>query len=65
LNLKTYSWHGLGQSLLSKNKPVFALNARYDEFGDTTKGSSEAILEARTAWDISDLMIRKNYFKKK
>ena len=65
LNLKTYSWHGLGQSLLSKNKSAFVLNARFDEFGDTTNGSSEAILEAKTAWDISDLMIRKNYFEKK
>jgi phosphoglycerol transferase MdoB-like AlkP superfamily enzyme len=65
LNLKTYSWYGLGQSLLSKNKPAFALNARFDEFGDTTKVSANAILYARTAWDISDLMIRKNYFKEK
>jgi lipoteichoic acid synthase len=62
MNLKNYNWHGLGQSIFSKGKAGFAVNARYEEFGDSTTGSESEIQQIRTAWDISDLMIRKNYF---
>ena len=62
MKLDAYKWHGLGQSIFSKNRPDFAVNARYEEFGDSTTGSPAAIQQIRTAWDISDLMIRKNYF---
>jgi len=64
LGLKTYGWHGLGQSLFGKGKTGFAVNARYDEFGNTAKQSSELVLHTREAWQVSDLMIRKNYFEK-
>jgi len=65
LGLKTYGWHGLGQSIFSKHKAGFAVNARFDEFGDTRKLSSESIRQTREAWEVSDLMIRKDYFGKK
>jgi len=64
LGLKNYGWHGLGQSILSKNKLAFAVNARFDEFGDTKKLPKEATAHIREASEISDLMIRKNYFGK-
>ncbi len=63
LGLKTYKWHGLGQSMLDKNKNPFAVNARFDEFGVIQKVSSQAISQSRSAWEISDLIITKDYFK--
>ena len=63
LNLKTYGWHGLGQSIFSRNRGSFAINARYEEFGDSSTVSKPTLLQIRTAWDISDLIIRKNYFE--
>jgi phosphoglycerol transferase MdoB-like AlkP superfamily enzyme len=63
LNLKTYGWHGLGESIFSKNRGSFAINARYVEFGDSTTVSKSIIQQIRTAPNISDLIIRKNYFE--
>jgi phosphoglycerol transferase MdoB-like AlkP superfamily enzyme len=65
LGLKSYGWHGLGQSLFSKGKAGFAVNARFDEFGNTTKLSPQLVLHTREVWQVSDLMIRNNYFEKK
>jgi len=64
MGLKNYIWHGLGQSLMDKNKTAFAVNARFDEFGMIQKESSDAMLLSRSAWEISDLIITKDYFRK-
>ena len=63
LGLKNYFWHGLGQSMLN-NKSEYAINAHFEEFGDKKKISKFEIQQKKDAWEISDLMIRKNYFKK-
>lgn len=62
MNLTDYNFMGLGTSLLNKKKPSFAINSRFKAFGDTSKVIKKDINHKISAWEISDLMIKTNYF---
>jgi len=63
LGVRDYEWNGLGNSLLSKRRDVFAVDPTLTVFGDTTKVGSSNIRYYQKAWRISDLIIGKDYFK--
>lgn len=58
LNLQS-SWTGLGNSMLGTTPPVAAINAQQEIIGDTTAACSAPL---QKIWEISDLIIRGNYF---
>lgn len=55
-----YQWHGIGHSVLDSHVLDCAISRDGVAFGKNR--SAEQRL--RQAWDISDIMIRKGYFKK-
>jgi len=63
LGVKNYKWNGMGESALRKDRIHFAVKAKLGILGDTTNVGNKKITHCIDAWSISDLMIRKNYFK--
>ncbi|UVO99221.1 hypothetical protein NXV86_04160 [Bacteroides sp. BFG-257] len=60
LQLDDYYWTGLGESILNPKKKGFAVGSQMNVEG---KGYSPEDVEfAKKAYDISDEMIRFNYF---
>ncbi|QCR21573.1 LTA synthase family protein [Pontibacter sp. SGAir0037] len=57
-------WRGLGSSILSTQKSRFAINASFMVLGDTTQTDTTAINHLKKAWEVSDQLIRMDYFKK-
>jgi phosphoglycerol transferase MdoB-like AlkP superfamily enzyme len=64
LGLTGYKWKGLGSSIFKKDKEPFAVNARLNIIGNAAGLSAEDIKSAKKAWDISNIIITKNYFSK-
>lgn len=62
MRLDDYEWKGMGQSILDPSRPHFAIGSQGDVEGDTTNVSPAAIEQARRAFDISDKMIKFDYF---
>lgn len=62
LGLDAYSWHGLGQNILSKNAIPYAVTAQGQLTGDVARMSDNEKAHARKIYDISDLIISSNYF---
>ena len=62
LQLDDYYWTGLGESILNPNKKGFAIGSQMNVEGEGY--TSEEVDLAKEAYDISDEMIRFNYFKK-
>ena len=62
LQLDDYHWSGLGESILNPSKKGFAVGSQMNVEGD---GYTPEELElAKKAYDISDHIIRFNYFRK-
>lgn len=64
LGLQKYQWHGLGESIFSSSKTPFAVNARMHEFGIAQSASLDIRDHIKSAWNVSDLMVTRDYFGK-
>jgi len=62
--LNGYQWHGLGRSIYDKNKKELVVDAKQQVWGDLKNISKEDIIYAKTAWQVSNIIISKNYFLK-
>ncbi len=63
LRAEDYPWHGVGGSILDPQKKAIAVDATLKVWGDV-QNCTPAELEAKQgAWQISDLIIRGNYFE--
>ena len=60
LQLDDYYWTGLGESILNPNKKGFAVGSQMNVEGENY--TPEEVDLAKEAYDISDEMIRFNYF---
>lgn len=65
LGLDGYWWKGLGESILNPGKPGFGIDSRLNIVGDTANVPQEKVNMARKAWEISDLIIRYDYWGRK
>ena len=59
MGLNDYTWKGLGHSLLRNDISSVAISP------DEVRGNSALLPSQRQAWDISNILIRANWFKKK
>jgi Phosphoglycerol transferase and related proteins, alkaline phosphatase superfamily len=64
LGLQKYQWHGLGTSIFAPEKTPFAVNARMHEFGVAQSAASDIREHIKSAWNVSDLMVTRDYFGK-
>ncbi|MDP4202072.1 MAG: LTA synthase family protein [Bacteroidota bacterium] len=64
LGLQNYQWHGLGTSIFTPEKTPFAVNARMHEFGVAQSAAPDIREHIKSAWNISDLMVTRDYFGK-
>lgn len=62
MRLDDWPWKGMGQSILDSGKPPFAVGTTMDIEGDTTACPPQIIRHILEAREISDLMIRGNWF---
>lgn len=60
MNINTYSWSGLGYSILRKPAPTSAVSWSGELAGD---GKLEIISRQKEAWSISNTIITKHFFK--
>lgn len=63
LGLEDYYWQGLGRSILRENGPRAAADQHLEIIGDTASLRPAAIRHLQTAWEVSDCMIRSDYFR--
>lgn len=64
LRFDDYEWAGLGQSILGPDKKTFALDRELGIICDSLPPSVPDSEFARESWEISDLIIRHDYFKR-
>lgn len=64
LGLNDYWWKGLGESIFNPQKPDFDVDSQLNIVGDTVGVPDEDVRRAKKAWEISDLIIRHDYFTK-
>ncbi len=64
LGLQKYQWHGLGTSIFASEKTPFAVNARMHEFGMAQSAAPDIREHIKSAWNVSDLMVTRDYFGK-
>lgn len=62
LGLNDYWWKGMGESMFTADKPNFEIDPQLNIVGDTTGVSEEDIYQAKKAWEISDMIIRYDYW---
>lgn len=65
LGLGDYQWQGVGASIFDKSKKCIAVNSKMEFYGDMGNVTEEEYNHAISAWNVSDRIIRKNYFQKK
>ncbi|MFZ4456239.1 MAG: LTA synthase family protein [Bacteroidales bacterium] len=65
LGASDYAWHGLGFSIFDERKSGFAIDAKMNVVSDLKSVPDSIFQQALDAWQVSDLIIRKNYFDKK
>ena len=65
LGLTDNIFTGLGQSLLCNKKPGFAVSPFLKIVGDTMNIPNEEIQHRISAWEISDMIIKTDYFRNK
>ena len=63
LNLADYKWGGLGFSVLEPEKPGVAVDPHGKVYGDTTGITDKMMRHLIDAWNVSDEIIRYNYFE--
>jgi phosphoglycerol transferase MdoB-like AlkP superfamily enzyme len=61
--LTDYMWRGLGHSMLAADKKGVAVDARNTVYGDTADVSDNDLRHLKEAWNVSDAIIRYDYFK--
>lgn len=59
MGLNDYTWKGLGHSLLRNDISSVAISP------DEVRGTSALLPSQQQAWDVSNILIRANWFKKK
>ena len=64
LKLTDYQWYGLGYSILNPAKPGVAIDPHGKMYGDTTGISDKMLRHLSDAWNVSDEIIRYNYFER-
>jgi phosphoglycerol transferase MdoB-like AlkP superfamily enzyme len=64
LGLQKYQWKGMGTSIFSSDKMPFAVNARMHEFGVAQSAVPDIREHIKSAWNVSDLMVTRDYFGK-
>lgn len=64
MRLDNYKWKGIGQSILDPDKVPFAVGSHMNEEGDMDRVPAEVLARAERAYEISDLMIRFDYWKR-
>ena len=64
LNLTDYKWDGLGYSILNPAKPGVAIDPHGKVYGDTTGISDVMMRHLNDAWNVSNEIIRYNYFER-
>lgn len=64
LGLDGYEWKGLGTSILDSSKHAFAVDPHYQVTGEMDGVTPQEIQFAKDAWNVSDLIIRYDYFGK-
>ncbi|MCD7976107.1 MAG: LTA synthase family protein [Tannerellaceae bacterium] len=62
LGLSSYEWRGLGRSLLDPEKEGFAIDPHYQVKGRSSGITEEQIRFAQKGWEISDQIIRYDYW---
>jgi len=62
--LKDYKWRGLGNSIFRIDRDDFAVDSKLEVIGDTIQVTMNKIQHVISEWQISDLIISKNYFEK-
>jgi phosphoglycerol transferase MdoB-like AlkP superfamily enzyme len=65
MGISNYPWKGLGTSILCGEKHEFAVDPRMNVVGDTAQVAQELIQHAISAWQVSDLIITRDYFANK
>lgn len=63
MGLRDYGWHGLGDNVLCDFTGMAISSMSRMEVGDTASVSADRLRLMRTARDISDKIIRKDYFR--
>jgi phosphoglycerol transferase MdoB-like AlkP superfamily enzyme len=64
LGLADYAWKGMGKSIFDPAKKSIAVDARHKIYGDTAAGISDGdIRRLKDAWEISDEIVRYDYFR--
>jgi len=63
LGLDDYEWKGLGMSALNPSKPSVAVDPHGMIYGDTTGVSPDYIRRLKEAWQVSDDIIKYDYFR--
>jgi phosphoglycerol transferase MdoB-like AlkP superfamily enzyme len=64
LHLDSYTWKGLGESIFNPDKPRFAIGSYGNLVGDTTGVAPQKMQFMKAAYQLSDRLIRFNYFGK-
>jgi phosphoglycerol transferase MdoB-like AlkP superfamily enzyme len=64
LALHGYKWKGLGTSIFNNGKYPLAIDKRLKIIGDTTNVLRDKLDHITSAWKISDMIIRGNYFER-
>ena len=62
LGLDDYAWKGLGESILGGSRG-FAIGPQDELVGDTAGVSHDEVRRAHAAWNVSDLLIKQDYFR--
>jgi arylsulfatase A-like enzyme len=57
------AFKGLGQNIFGRPGPRFAVNQNYQVVGDTNHVPVDEVQHRAGAWEISDLILKGNYFK--
>jgi phosphoglycerol transferase MdoB-like AlkP superfamily enzyme len=64
LGLSGYQWRGLGTSMLNPERPTFAIDPQNNIYGNTTRLLPAEIQHLNDAWQVSDAIIRYDFFRR-
>ncbi len=63
--LDSYPWRGMGRSILDPAKKPFAVTPAGEVVGSSAEASPQEIAHAKEGYNVADIIISTNYFKKK
>lgn len=64
LKLDNYKWKGLGMSIFDKDKKAIAVGPQFNVENEEVGDNSKLINNLTKSWEISDLIIKGDYFSK-